>query len=144
MGAYGLSGNLTVTWKAGRQTVVISGMTVSGLLWTRVLSRRAAQLLWFYLSTLLFPFKRSLTANISTADMRSPGLPSITDHLIVEKLESGMFELTASSGGMVWSLRFTEAEARRLWVTLDELLSPTDYKRIVGLREAAPSEQPLE
>ncbi len=144
MGAYGLSGNLTVTAQAGKQTVVISGMTIYGSFWTRVLSQRAANILWFHLSALLFPFKRSLTATVGTADMRGPGLPSITDQLIVEKLETGMFELTALSGGLEWSLKFTEAEARRLWVALNDLLRPTDYKQMMGLREAAPTEQPLE
>lgn len=144
MRAYGLSGNLAITAQTGKQTIVLSGMTIYGSFWTRVLSQRAAHMLWFHLSALLFPFKRSLTATVSTADMRDSRLPSITDHVMVEKLDAGMFELTASPGRLGWSLRFTEAEGRRLWMALDELLSPTDYKRMVGLHEAAPTEQPLE
>ena len=140
MYVYGFSANLSVFRKASGDSFVISGITENGSRWVRVLSRRAAQMLWFYLSRNLFPYK-ALTASVGTAPMREAGLPSVTSHLVLERLDDSNLELTGWSGGHMWTLHFSEAEARRLWTTFDELLHPSDYQHMVGLHEAAPTEQ---
>jgi hypothetical protein len=140
---YGFSANLTVFRKAGGDSFVVSGIAENGSRWTRILSRRAAQMLWFYLSRNLFPYKM-LTAAVGTAPMREAGLPSVTSHLILDRLDDNNFELTGWSGGRMWILRFREVEARHLWSSLDGVLHPLGYPPAMGLREAAPTETTLE
>ncbi len=122
--AYGLSKNLFVFRKASGDSIVVGGEVADASRWTRVLSQRAAQMLWFNLTQYLYPEKAdAVTALITTAPLRSADLPTITTHTSVDKASDGIYEITGWVGSQTWSVTLDEAEAQRFWTTLDSTLS---------------------
>lgn len=122
--AYGLSKNLFVFRKAG-DSIILGGVMGDDTRWTRVLSQRAAQMLWFNLTQYLYPDKaETVTALITTAPLRSADLPTITTHTTVDKSGDGVYEISGWVGSQTWSVTLDEAEAQRFWNTLDTTLSP--------------------
>lgn len=127
--SYGLSSNLFVNRKTGGESVVVGGMAEDATRWTRVLSQRAAQMLWFHLTRYLFPEKSEMvTALVTTAPLRSDALPTITTHIAVDRTDEGYFEVVGWIGEDSWWLRMTDAEARRFWSALDVALYPVGWQ----------------
>jgi hypothetical protein len=125
---YGLSSGLFVAPKASTQSIVVGGMGEDTAKWTRVLSQRAAHILWFHLATLLFPEKSaSVTAGVLTTPSRGLELPTITHHITVDKLENSLFEITGWVGASTWTAQLTHVEAQRLWQALDVTLYPQGW-----------------
>ena len=91
---YGLSTNLFVSRKRGGESLVVGGVGEDESRWTRVLSQRAAQMLWYHLTQLLFPEKSDMvTALVSTAPLRSDSLPTITTHMTVDMRDDGGYDI---------------------------------------------------
>lgn len=127
--SYGLSNSLFVSRKAGGESIVIGGIAEDAARWTRVLTQRAAQMLWFNLTQLLFPDKSDMvTAMVMTAPLRSTDLPTITTHVTVDKLDTGNFEVTGWVGNHTWILLLDQIEARRFWTALDIALYPVGWQ----------------
>jgi hypothetical protein len=126
---YGLSTNLFVSRKAGGESLVVGGIAEDSSRWTRVLSARAAQMLWFHLTKLLFPEKSDMvTALITTAPIRSDALRTITTHMSVDPMENGGYEIVGWVGDQTWWMRLTDFEARRFWTALDIALYPMGWQ----------------
>jgi len=126
---YGLSTNLFVHRKTGGESIVVGGTAQDDSKWTRVLSQRAAQMLWFYLVQLLFPEKSDMvTALVTTAPLRSSDMPTITTHLSVDKTTDGSFEITGWVGDQTWLVRLNDQETRRFWTALDIALYPAGWQ----------------
>jgi hypothetical protein len=130
---YGLTHNLFAFRKPNSTSLIIGGDGNNGDRWTRVLSGRAASLLWYKLGLDLFPEAfDNLSASISTVGLRGSDAPSITTDLRLEKLptndvNSCDFEIIGRNGALSWSARMNNENALRLWEELDVLL---DIKRL--------------
>lgn len=126
---YGLSTNLFVSRKTGGESLVVGGVAEDASRWTRVLSQRAAQMLWFNLTRLLFPEKSDMvTALVTTAPLRSENLPTITTHMTVDQREDGAFEIAGWVADQMWWVCLSEYEARRFWTALDIALFPVGWQ----------------
>jgi len=127
--AYGLSSNLFVHRKSSGESIVVGGTAEDESKWTRVLSQRAAQMLWFYLTQLLFPEKSEMvTALVTTAPLRSADLPTITTHTTVDRTPDGGFEIMGWVGDQTWVVKLSDPETRRFWTALDIALYPAGWQ----------------
>ncbi len=120
---YGYSLELYIVRKGGGDTFVLGGVAQDGTRWTRVLSKRAAQMLWFHLARHLFPADADdVTASLPTAIMRGINLPSITQHMVIEPLAEGIDVIGYTSAGM-WAVQVNDSESQKLWTALDQAMS---------------------
>jgi hypothetical protein len=127
--AYGLSTDLFVHRKSSGESIVVGGTAEDKTRWTRVLSQRAAQMLWFYLTQLLFPEKSDMvTALVTTAPLRSADLPTVTTHTTVDRTDDGGFEIMGWVGDQTWLVRLNSDETRRFWSALDIALYPAGWQ----------------
>ncbi len=104
------------------------GTAQNAIRWTRVLTERAARMLWFSLTQGLFPNQSDLlTARLVTLPIRSSLLPTITHQLFVETRDDGNFELVGVTGGQTWTAHLDKQEAERLWAALNQVLFPLQH-----------------
>ncbi len=126
---YGLSKNLFVHRKANGDSLVVGGMGENETRWTRVLSLRAAQMLWYHLTGLLFPEKSEMvTGMAATSPLRSGNMPTITTHVTVERRDDGGYDVTGWIGEQSWWVNLNDFEARQFWKTLDIALYPVGWQ----------------
>src|SRR5215213_10063778 len=127
--AYGKSSNLFVSRKASSEAIIVGGIAEDTSRFARVLSNRAAQMMWFHLTRLLFPEKSDMvTALVGTAPLRAANLPTITSHIVVDKLDDGGIEIVGWIGDETWLVRLNEYEAHRVWTALDIALFPVGWQ----------------
>lgn len=126
---YGFSKDLFVTRKPGGESIIVGGVAEDASRWTRVLSQRAAQILWFHLARFLYPEQStSVTAAVMTAPIRNSTLPTVTTHVDVEKLpgDKGGYEIVGWAGSTpVWRTDLAPEIAQSFWTALDIALYPT-------------------
>lgn len=116
------------------QALVVGG--VSGQIgttekeWSRMLSKRAAHLLWFRLTMLLFPEKAGMvTAMVPTAPLDATVLnPTVTTHIKVERLVDNRYLVDGIMGKVHWGVILDSLETRRLWTALDLALYPDGWE----------------
>lgn len=121
---YGYSQENFVLRKGSSDTFVLGGMSQTGVRWTRVLSKRAAHMLWFHLARSLFPGDADdVTASLPTALMRGVDMPSITKHIVIEPLDHACYEILGYTSAGTWAVQVTEGEARRLWEILHQAIN---------------------
>lgn len=126
---YGFSTELFVSRKASSDSIVVGGTAEDTSRWTRVLSQRAAQMLWFYLTRFLFPEKSDMvSALVTTAPLRSSDLPTITTHVTVDEIENGGYEVLGWVGEHSWGIKLNDQEARRFWTAMDIALYPAGWQ----------------
>jgi hypothetical protein len=126
---YGLSSNIFVSRKRGGESLVVGGVGADQGRWTRVLSQRAAQMLWYHLTRLLFPEKSDMvTAMVSTSPLRGDALPTITTHMTVEKHAEDSYDVIGWVGEQTWWVQLNDYEARRFWTALDIALYPVGWQ----------------
>ncbi len=127
--AYGLSTSLFVNRKRSGESLVVGGVSENSSRWTRVLSHRAAQMLWYQLTQLLFPEKSDVvTGLVSTTPLRSESLPTVTTHVTVDGHDGGVYDIMGWVGEQSWSARVNGMEARVLWKALDVALFPVGWQ----------------
>jgi hypothetical protein len=122
---YGPSHDLFVTRKLNGESLVIGGVASDASRWARVVSHRAAQLLWFQMAQILDP-ERALSgsASVTTAPMRDASLPTVTTHLSAEELTSGCLAIKGWIGARSWHAELAMEEAFQFWTALDRALYP--------------------
>ncbi len=128
---YGLSTGLFVTRKPGGRSLVVGGIGEGDMRWTRVLSNRAAQLLWFHLVQFLYPDRSAnIKAEVMTAPIRGANLPTVTDHMEVEATEDKKgFQIIGYTGSRpVWRASLAKNDAQQFWTALDAALYPNGIK----------------
>jgi len=126
---YSFSNHLFVSRKASGDGIIIGGTTQDETRWTRVLTQRAAQMLWFHLTRYLFPEKSAMvSALVTTAPLRSSDMPTITTHMTVDELENGGYEVIGWIGEQNWGIRIADADARQFWMALDIALYPAGWQ----------------
>lgn len=127
--SYGISTDIFVARKSLDDTLVLGGVGVEYGRWTRVLTQRAAQQLWFNLTGLMFPEKAQRVTGIAvTAPLRSQARPTITSHLEVTRTADNFIEVIGWAGQDTWWFRLSEQEARVLWTKLDLALYPVGWE----------------
>lgn len=125
--AYGIASELYIVRKPNTDAYVVGGVAEDLSRWTRVLSSRAAYMLWFHLARLLLPEKvEEVTAVFNTAPLRSDMLPTIANHCTVESMNEFYLEIAGWTDNHSWSVFVTNEDASQLWTALDKLLFPED------------------
>ncbi len=126
---YGISMDVFITRKPQGESLVLGGVGERYGRWTRVLTLRAAQLLWFHLTGVLFPERAERVTTIAvTAPLRGDDRPTITTHLEVVRTADGFIEMIGWAGQDTWWARLPQNEARALWARLDQLLYPVGWE----------------
>jgi hypothetical protein len=127
--SYGLAKQLFVSRKASGDSIVVGGLAEDSSRWTRVLTQRAAQMLWFNLVQYLYPEKSDMVKGmVTTAPIRGSDLPTITTHVTVEQINTGGYEIAGWIGSQSWGLRINDQDARQFWVALDIALYPAGWQ----------------
>ncbi len=126
---YSFSSHLFVSRKASGDGIIVGGTNTDDTRWTRVLTQRAAQMLWFHLTGFLFPEKSAMvSALVTTAPLRSSDMPTITTHMTVDELDDGGYEVVGWVGDQPWGIRIADADARQFWMALDIALYPAGWQ----------------
>lgn len=126
---YGQSTDLFVSRKESDQTLVLGGVGQGEQRWVHVMTQRAAQVLWFKLTNLLFPDKSAVVTGLAqTAPLRAPDNNSVTTHVEVVKNGEAVYTLIGWVERNTWMVQLTELETRRLWAALDLALYPVGWE----------------
>ncbi len=126
---YGSSKELSVSCKeTDSQVLMLGGIGQDDQRWSHAVTRRAAQVLWFKLTELLYPDKAPIVTSLaSTAPLSSLGTGNQTTH--VEVVKSGTeYTLVGRFQRTRWLVQLNELEVRRLWADLDKLLYPVGWE----------------
>jgi hypothetical protein len=110
--------------------VLISGTSPDHSRWVRVVTRGAAQVLWFRLAHILFPrAAEQITHRTSTAVLRSAAAPTITSSFEVlyeeedeQEGEDALIQVIGIGGIEEWCIRFSPESAKQLWTSLEKTL----------------------
>jgi hypothetical protein len=106
---YGLSTNLFISPKENDQTLVLGGTGQEAQRWTHIITRRAAHVMWFKLTILLYPEKANMVTSLaSTAPLRAPGSPAITTHIEVVRSAEAQYTLIGWMYPVGWEGRETK------------------------------------
>lgn len=120
----GFVNNLTVIKKPGAsETLLLIGQAQSGR-WVRVMTRGAAQTLWFHLTTILYPRAAGqITHRAATAVLRRSTDPLITNFFEVTNYEDRkQIRLRGLGGEEEWLIYFTHEDGYELWAGLEKIL----------------------
>lgn len=125
---YGQSTELFVSRKESDHTLVLGGMGQSEP-WVTIITRRAAQVLWFKLTLLLYPEKATMVTGLATtAPLRFFVGESVTTHVEVVHSGHDQYTLAGWYEREAWRVLLTELECRRLWAALDLALYPVGWE----------------
>lgn len=124
---YGNSSELYFIQKPMSDAFLLGGIAEDSSRWTRVLSQRAAQLLWLHLMRVfdIEHLGRGITG-FGTAPLRSTALPTITNHFNIHRLSATEFEIIGWVGDCNWIIYVSESEARRLFSAMHKLFVTYD------------------
>ncbi len=126
---YGLSTDLFVSRKESDESVVLGGVGEGERRWVQVMTQRAAQLLWFRLTRLLYPEKADIVTGLAaTAPLRSAVSTTITTHMDAVKSAEARYTLVGWVQRDTWRVDLIELDARRLWAALDLVLFPVGWE----------------
>jgi hypothetical protein len=126
---YGVSTDLFVSRKESDQTLVLGGIGQGSQRWVHIITRRAAQLLWFKLTRLLYPDKSDMVTSLAvTAPLRTPGGKLLTTHVDVVKSADAQYTVIGFVERNSWTVVLSEIDARRLWAALDLALYPVGWE----------------
>jgi hypothetical protein len=126
---YGFSTDLFVSRKESDQTLVVGGIGQGEQRWVHTMTQRAAQVLWFKLTQLLYPDKADMvTALAATAPLRPMDSTTVTTHVEAVKSDGDQYTLVGWIQRDTWRVQLTEIEARRLWAALDLALYPVGWE----------------
>ena len=120
----GFVNNLTVIKKPGAsETLLLIGQAQSGR-WARVMTRGAAQTLWFHLTTILYPRAAGqITHRAATAVLRRSTDPLITNFFeVTNNDEKKVIRLRGLGGDDPWLIYFTHEDGYELWAALEKIL----------------------
>ncbi len=120
---YGYSQDTFLIRRGVGDTYVFGGRSQDGSRWTRILSKRAAHMLWFHLARHLFPDDADdVTARLPTALFRGVNVPSITEHMLIEPLNTGGIEIVGSTSAGTYSVQLGPSEVQRFWTLIDQAM----------------------
>jgi hypothetical protein len=120
----GFVNNLTVIKKpGGSETLLLIGQSRNGR-WARVMTRGAAQTLWFHLTIILYPRAAGqITHRAQTAVLRRSTDPLITNFFeVTNNGELKQIRLRGLGGEEEWLIHFTHEDGYELWAALEKIL----------------------
>lgn len=121
----GIVTNLAIIQKPGvSETLLIVGISEQVGRWARVMTRGAAQALWFHLTHILYPRAAvQITPRAATAALHHADAPTVTSFVEVKAQEEAkMITLRGLGGLQAWMVRFTNDEGHELWASLEKVL----------------------
>lgn len=126
---YGSCKELSLSYKeSDPQVLMLGGISQDDKRWSHAMTRRAAQVLWFKLTELLYPDKASIVTSLaSTAPLSALGTGNQTTHVEVVKNDTE-YTLVGRINRTRWLVQLSELEVRRLWADLDKLLYPVGWE----------------
>ncbi|MBN1202669.1 MAG: hypothetical protein JXJ20_12525 [Anaerolineae bacterium] len=126
---YGRSTDLFVSREGSDHTLVVGGIGHGAQRWVQVLTRRAAQVMWFKLTVLLYPDKADMVTGMAvTAPLHMPDEETVTTHMDVFRSNEAEYTLVGWIDRTHWMVVLTELDARRLWAALDLVLYPVGWE----------------
>lgn len=126
---YGSSKELSVSSKEPDSPILmLGGVGQDDQRWSHAMTRRAAQVLWFKLTELLYPDKATIVTSLAaTAPLTALGPSNHTTH--VEVVKNGTeYTLVGRVNRTRWLVQVSELEVRQLWAELDKLLYPVGWE----------------
>jgi hypothetical protein len=121
----GIVTNLAIIQKPGvSETLLIVGMSETVGRWARVMTRGAAQALWFHLTHILYPRAAvQITPRAATAALHHGDAPTVTSFLEVKPIEEQKIIAVRGLGGQqAWVVHFSFDEGHELWASLEKIL----------------------
>lgn len=120
----GLVNSLSVAEKPGTEDrLMLMGSTTDAQRWMKVVTKGAAQTLWFYLTQILFPRAADqLTPRAATAMLTPVKKEEATASFLVKANEEREMILVQALGDPPWKIYFSYEEGRELWASLEDIL----------------------
>jgi len=122
----GLVSNLAMIKKPGSEDLLmLVGQSQQSGRWVRIITRGAAQTMWFYLTNFLYPRAAAqLTPRAATAVLKPSDSPVVTPFLEVLNLEEKkIIRLHGVGSAEEWVAYFTHDEGFELWAALEKILN---------------------
>lgn len=126
---HGLSAYLSVTPGIEQDTFSLSGKSAGSRPWVHPLTRRAAHMLWYRLTWVLFPEKSPRVTGMAVTSPLRP-LTQTTIAAFVEvmyRTDQSTFNVTGWNGTALWRFDLDDHSARELWAALDLALYPAGW-----------------
>ena len=126
---HGLSTYLSVSPGTETDTFNLSGTDDEARAWIHPLTRRAAHMLWYRLTWILFPEKSPrVTGMAVTAPLRPLTQTTIAAFAEVSyRANQSKFSVTGWNGRPLWQFDLDDHSARELWAALDLALYPAGW-----------------
>jgi hypothetical protein len=121
----GLVNNVAVMKKPGQtENFLMVGVSPSSGRWARVITRGAAQALWFHLTHILYPRAAdTLTPRAATAVLRKADAPTVTSFFEVRNQEDHQRVQIHGMGGVEeWVILVSYDDGHELWASLENML----------------------
>ncbi len=122
----GFVSNLAVIRKPGSdELLMMVGQSQQGTRWVKIITRGAAQALWFHLTQYLYPRAAAqLTPRAATAVLRPSGSPTVTPFMEVSNLQDKkIIRVTGIGSAEDWVIYFSHDEGFELWAALEKILN---------------------
>jgi len=141
--AYGLTQDFTVDPKPGTDKVEIGGFGSNQIAWSRTLTHRAAQQVWFSLTQHLYPEKfEKITSMAQTSIINETQAIDQTRYVeVLRNADTRTCDLIGFEGESQWWCRLDDQSARTLWKRLDEILFPSGWQGNMTYRSKGQSEK---
>ncbi len=127
---YGVSTDLSAQGDEPSRTIVVEGTGENGIHWAHTLTWRAAQIMWFRLTQLLYPDKAPVVTGLAvTAPLSTTSGITLTTHTeVVRSREGDHYTIVGWVQRSTWRAVMCEDQARRLWTALDQVLYPVGWE----------------
>ena len=120
----GMVKSLSVTEKPGSDDrLMLMGSNSGEERWMKIVTKGAAQTLWFYLTQILFPRAADqITPRAATAMLTPVKNEDATASFLVKANEQHEMILVQALGDPPWKMYFSYDEGRELWASLEDIL----------------------
>lgn len=127
---FGMTRNIFAVSNRNGETIIVGGLDHQSRRWSRLLTRRAAHMMWFHLTTLLFPSKCSQVISMAqTAPLGPVQMHRLTTFLsLTRRADTHLIEIFGQVGEDTWSCFLDDLNAQRLWASLDAMLYPAGWE----------------
>jgi hypothetical protein len=126
---HGMSADLSVAPGSEPDTFKLSGIGVGPRKWVHPLTRRAAHILWYRLTWVLFPEKSPRVTGMAATAPLSPRTQSgaVAFVEVIYRADQNMFNVIGWNESARWRFDLDDRAARQLWAALDVVLYPAGW-----------------
>lgn len=118
--------NLAIIKKPGSDDLLMMvGQSEQAGRWVKVITKGAAQALWFHLTQYLYPRAAAqITPRAATAVLRPSSSPTVTPFMEATNFEDKKIVRVRGLGSLEeWVIYFTHEEGFELWAALEKMLN---------------------